>query len=244
VAPRSTDSAAAVEKRLKELARPAHAAVLQRFFKTGPGEYGAGDRFLGLKVPALRLLAREYESLPRRELTMLLRSPWHEARLLALLIMVRQFAAGGPRERKALYRLYLRNTKHINNWDLVDLSAPQIVGAYLEDRDRTILRRLAESPSLWERRNASLRTLDYIRQGEFRDALGVARILIDDCHDLIHKAVRWMLREIGKRDRKVEEEFLARYAARMPRTALRYAIEHFPESRRRRYLAAKRIAAG
>jgi 3-methyladenine DNA glycosylase AlkD len=223
-------------RRLRKLADPTRAQVLKRFFKTGPGQYGEGDRFLGLTLPALRQLAREHRTLPRRELTTLLKSPWHEARTLALMIMLAQYRRAGMRDREALHRLYLRHTRYVNNWDLVDLSAEHLVGAHLQDGDRKLVYRLAASRLLWERRIAMLSTFHYIKQGDFRDALAVAVLLLDDRHDLIHKAVGWMLREIGKRDQQAEEQFLDRYATRMPRTALRYAIERFPEARRQEYL--------
>lgn len=225
----------AIHRELKRRSDPARAAALQRFFKTAAGEYGAGDRFLGLTVPAVRAVAANYGWLPLRDVEALLQSPWHEARLLALLILVQQYART-PKARGTIYRLYLRNTHRVNNWDLVDLSAGQIVGAHLAERDRAILHRLARSRSLWERRIAIIATGNYIRRGQFSPTLRIARLLLDDPHDLIHKAVGWMLREVGKRDRAVEEAFLRRYAHRMPRTMLRYAIERFPERLRRRYL--------
>jgi len=215
-----------------------HAAALQRFFKTAPGEYGAGDRFLGIRLPVLHRLAHDYQQLPRREVSALLGSPWHEERLLALLILVRQYARGDTRTRNAIFRLYLRHTARINNWDLVDCSAAQIVGAHLQEGDRRVLRELARSKLVWRRRIAVIATGHYIRRGEFRDTLTIARMLLDDHHDLVHKAVGWMLREVGKRDRPTEEAFLRRHARRMPRTMLRYAIERFPEKVRQAYLAA------
>ena len=235
----TSPSVAAIHRRAKSLGKPARAAVNQWYFKTGPGQYAEGDRFLGLDVPTLRSLAREYQSLSVRGATALLKSPWHEERLLALLILVRQYAAGTPAERTVIHRLYLRRTKHINNWDLVDLSAAQIVGAHLGAGKRTLLVRLAGSADLWERRIAMLATYHYIKRGEFRDALRIAELLVNDAHDLIHKAVGWMLREIGKRDRAAEEAFLHVHAPHMPRTMLRYAIERFPETLRRRYLKAR-----
>jgi len=233
--PRSPAIYEAIHRELRRRSDPARAAALQRFFKTAAGEYGAGDRFLGLTVPAVRAVAAHYESLPLRDVEALLQSPWHEARLLALLILVRQYARMSN-ARGAIYRLYLRNTHRVNNWDLVDLSAGQIVGAHLAERDRATLHLLARSRSLWERRIAIIATGIYIRRGEFGPTLRIARLLLEDPHDLIHKAVGWMLREVGKRDREAEEAFLRRYAHRMPRTMLRYAIERFPERLRRRYL--------
>jgi 3-methyladenine DNA glycosylase AlkD len=228
---------ASVRRDLKKVARPERAKSNSWFFKTGPGDYGAGDRFLGVTVPQLRVLAREYRDMPLKYVVKLLQSRWHEERLLALLIMVGQYARANASTRKTIHQLYLRNTKSINNWDLVDSSAAQIVGAHLEQRDRRLLRRLARSNSMWERRIAMIATYHYIRQKDFKDALTVAGLLRRDEHDLIHKAVGWMLREIGKRDRRTEERFLKKHAARMPRTMLRYATEKFPPPLRRRYLS-------
>jgi 3-methyladenine DNA glycosylase AlkD len=226
-----------VHRALKAVANPARAAVNRGYFKTGPGQYGAGDRFLGVAVPDLRRIAREFETLPRADLLRLLQSPWHEKRLLALLILVRQYGAGDRAARDGLFALYLANTRYINNWDLVDLSAGDVVGAHLRDGGRSLLARLAKSDNLWERRIAIIATYHYIRRGDCTDALKIARLLLTDSHDLIHKAVGWMLREVGKRDRVVAERFLRRHASRMPRTMLRYAIERFPGPLRRRYLA-------
>lgn len=227
----------AIRRDIRKVASPERAKIHKWFFKTGPGEYGEGDRFLGVTVPALRKLAREYQDLPAKDIITILKSPWHEERLLALLILVRQHARGDEPTRRLIHRLYLRNTRSINNWDLVDLSAAQIIGSHLERGDRGVLRRLARSRSLWERRIAMIATYHFIRQRDFKDALAIAGLLLDDTHDLIHKAVGWMLREVGKRSRDVEERFLKKHAARMPRTMLRYAIERFPEPQRRRYLA-------
>jgi 3-methyladenine DNA glycosylase AlkD len=229
---------ASIHREMKGLANPARAAAVGRFFKTAPGQYGAGDRFLGIGVPELRRRSVKYEALSLRELSALLGSPWHEERLLALLILVRQYSKAEPARREAIYRLYMSRTAGINNWDLVDCSAEHIVGAHLREGNRARLLRLAKSKVLWERRIAIIATFHYVKRGEFDDTLRVARLLLDDPHDLIHKAVGWMLREVGKRDRAVEEQFLRRHAKRMPRTMLRYAIEHFPQPLRRRYLAA------
>lgn len=221
---------------LRGMADAAIAEHSQRFFKTAPGQYGQGDTFLGIRMPALRSLVREYEDMSRREVVILLRSAYHEERLFALLIWVRQFTRGDAAQREAIYSLYLKNTRTINSWDLVDLSAPNIVGAHLLDKDKRILYTLAASPVLWERRIAILATLHFIRQDEFDDALAIAELLRDDRKDLMHKAVGWMLREIGKRDLKTEIAFLDRHAAKMPRTMLRYAIEKFPAPRRQHYM--------
>ena len=227
-------------RRLRALGSPERGAFAERYFKTGPGEYAEGDRFLGLRAKDMHALAREFEALPLGEVAALLRSKWHEARLLALLVLVRQYPRATEDAREAIVRLYLANTARINNWDLVDCSAAAIVGAHLERGDRRLLRRLARSPLVWERRIAIIATYHYVRQDDFEDTLEVAALLLDDDHDLIHKAAGWMLREVGKRDRKAEEAFLGRHAARMPRTMLRYAIERFPEPLRQRYLRAGR----
>ena len=231
-------TARTVHRELHDLANPRYAEAASRYFKTAPGQYGAGDRFLGIRVPALRKLATKYQALSLHEVSALLASPWHEERLLALLILVRQYSRAEAPRRKAIYDLYLRRRAHVDNWDLVDCSAARILGAQLRDGSRTPLLRLARSRHLWERRMAIIATFDYIERGEFDDALRVARLLLDDPHDLIHKAVGWMLREVGKRSRSTEEAFLQRHAKKMPRTMLRYAIERFPERLRRRYLAA------
>jgi 3-methyladenine DNA glycosylase AlkD len=224
---------------MRALADAGRAEVLQRFFKTAPGEYAAGDRFLGLTVPTVRRLAAEYGDLSLREVTRLLQSPWHEERLLALLLLVRQYRRGDTARRASIYRCYLRHRARINNWDLVDVSAEHIVGAHLRQMDRRVLRQLAASRVVWDRRIAILSTFHYIKAGEYQETLALARLLINDTHDLMHKAVGWMLREVGKRNLRVEERFLDTYAARMPRTMLRYAIERFPERTRRRYLARR-----
>lgn len=221
---------------LRAQAHPNQALLLQRFFKTGPGDYGEGDRFLGIKVPPLRLLARQFSGLDLPPILRLLRRPEHEARLLALFLLVQRFAHASPRDRQTLYRLYLAHTAWINNWDLVDASAPSIVGGYLAGRSPAPLWRLARSTSLWERRIAIVSTFFEIRQNRFDRPLRVSELLLSDPHDLIHKAVGWMLREVGKRDLPTEEGFLAEHYRAMPRTMLRYAIERFPESHRRAYL--------
>jgi 3-methyladenine DNA glycosylase AlkD len=223
---------------LEAFADDEHARILQRFFKTGPGEYGEGDKFLGLRVPQVRKVAREFRALPLTEVAALLESEWHEVRLLALLILVDQYRRGDAKARDAIYRLYLANTSRINNWDLVDTSAPYIVGAQLATRGRAPLRRLAHSRSLWERRIAILSTFHFIQNGDFDDALAIVTMLLGDRHDLIHKAAGWALREVGKRDRAVLRAFLDEHAHEMPRTMLRYAIEHFDPRLRAKYLAA------
>lgn len=225
-----------IEDELHRLADPEVAEFLGRYFKTGPGEYGEGDRFLGIRVPALRKLARRCQSLALPGCRALLVSPYHEARLLALLILVRAYDRGDDDEREAIYRLYLDHLAYVNNWDLVDTSAEHIVGRHLRERDKSILHDLARSSSVWERRIAIMATFGYVKAGSFDETLRVADILLSDPHDLIHKAVGWMLREVGKRDRAVAEAFLCPRYRRMPRTMLRYAIEKYPEELRRQYL--------
>jgi 3-methyladenine DNA glycosylase AlkD len=217
---------------MRAVADPARAEVNRRFFKTGPGQYGEGDLFLGVTVPDTRKLVREFAAMPIAEAEELLRSPVHEERLLALLILVRKYQRGDAAERKEIFQLYLRNTARVNNWDLVDLSAEHIVGGQLFGRSTALLDRLAKSRSLWERRIAMLATFHFIRRGEFEPTLRIAKRLLGDEHDLIHKAVGWMLREVGNRDLETEERFLRQHAATMPRTMLRYAIEKFPEAKR------------
>lgn len=221
---------------MARLGDPARAIGALRFFKTAPGQYGEGDKFLGIRVPVIRQMASKHRDLPLAEVFALLKSPWHEERQLALFILVRRYAKGDSAERERIYARYLKSTKLINNWDLVDCSAEHIVGPHLPKGDRALLATLAASKSLWERRIAMLSTFHYIKRRDFDDALRIAKILLNDSHDLIHKAVGWMLREIGNRDRTVEEAFLNKHAAKMPRTMLRYAIEKFPERLRRQYL--------
>lgn len=228
-----------IRRRLEELADKEKAQVLQRFFKTGPGEYGEGDVFLGIKVPELRKLAKEYEGIALKEAKQLLRSSIHEQRLLALLILIRKFSKGDVGARKRIYELYLRNTQYINNWDLVDVSAEHVVGAYLMERNKEQLYRLAKSASLWERRISILSTFHYVKHNEFSETLKISKMLLSDEEDLIHKAVGWMLREVGKRHLPTEEKFLRAHYKIMPRTMLRYAIERFPEPKRQRYLKGK-----
>lgn len=229
-------------RHLRQLANPEHARIAEWFFKTGPGEYGEGDRFLGIRVPVLRKVVPAAAELPLPQVQKLLGSPWHEARLLALLILVRQYAMGNDTTRAAIYRLYLASTARINNWDLVDSSAPQIVGRHLHGRGRTTLARLARSRSLWERRIAMLATFWSIGRNDHDDAIAIATMLLGDREDLIHKAVGWMLREVSKRDRARLIAFLDAHAATMPRTMLRYAIEKLPATRRAAFLRRKKTA--
>ncbi|MDH5178944.1 MAG: DNA alkylation repair protein [Gammaproteobacteria bacterium] len=232
-------SVSAAIDRLKELADPVTAKQQARYFKTGPGEYGEGDVFIGVRVPALRSLARQLSGLSVSEMVELLQSDIHEQRLLALLLLVQRYRCGSEAEQKKIFTAYLSNTRYINNWDLVDVSAEKIVGAWLYERDRSVLDKLAASRDLWRRRISIMATLYFIRQGEFRPTLKLARVLLGDQHDLIHKAVGWMLREVGNRDQEVAEVFLRRHYRVMPRTMLRYAIEKFPPALRKKYLAGQ-----
>jgi len=226
----------AIQSKLAALADDQRAGIQMRFFKTGPGEYGEGDRFIGVRVPELRRLSRLYRELDLRAVESLLHSNIHEERHLALFIMVLQFQKGDSRRRRRIYDLYLASLKFINNWDLVDCSAEHIVGGWLETRKKNRLDALARSADLWHRRVAMLATFHYIKKGHFDDALRLAEQLLADSHDLIHKAVGWMLREIGKRDLVIEEAFLKKHYQAMPRTMLRYAIEKIPEAKRQAYL--------
>ena len=225
-----------VRDRLRELVSPEAAAMAARFFKTGPGQYGEGDIFLGLRAAEMHRLAKEFQTLALEELRVLLQSEIHEDRLLALLIMVRRVLRAEEATRKAVYDLYLASTRHVNNWDLVDASAREIVGGYLADKSREPLDRLARSSSLWERRISIVATHYFIRQNDLADTIRIAERLLADHEDLIHKAVGWMLREVGKKHQPTLESFLKRHGKVMPRTALRYAIERFPTDLRRAYL--------
>ena len=228
-----------IRKRLRKLGNKERAEVSRRYFKTGPGEYGEGDIFLGIRVPELRKLAKTYRHLTLKDTTKLLQSPIHEERLLALLILIHIFSAGDESMKKEIFDLYLKNTRYVNNWDLVDTSAQHVVGAYLVYKSKKVLYDLAKSEDLWERRIAIMSTFHFIRQEEFSQTLKIAEILITDGEDLIHKAVGWMLREVGKRNLQVEEQFLKYHYKKMPRTMLRYAIERFPERKRQSYLKGK-----
>jgi 3-methyladenine DNA glycosylase AlkD len=225
-----------IHAKLQKLADPQRAQVLRRFFKTGPGEYGEGDVFLGIRVPETRKLARQYQALSLPDAVCLLQSSIHEARLLAILILVREYLHGDAFLQEQIYHLYLQHTGLINSWDLVDLSAEHIIGRHLKHASKVPLHILAASNLIWERRIAIMATFHYIKEGEFSQTLKIAGMLLRDPEDLIHKAVGWMLREIGKRDRTAEEGFLKHNYKSMPRTMLRYAIEKFPEDLRQRYL--------
>jgi len=208
----------------------------QRYFKTAPGEYGHGDKFLGIRVPVIRKAVKRYADTALPVSTRLLKSEYHEIRLFALLLYVLQFSGSDEKQQQTIYELYLNHTRYINNWDLVDSSAHKIVGAYLENRDRAVLYKLSASASLWERRIAIIATAHFISNGQFDDTLEISRQLLDDREDLIHKAVGWMLREVGKRDKRAEISFLEKHYRKMPRTMLRYAIEKFSEEERLRFL--------
>lgn len=229
-------SIAALRKEIKSVSNPEKAKFLQRFFKTGKGEYAEGDIFLGIVVPVQRQIAKKYKTLSFDDLQRLITSKYHEERLIALLILVERFKKADEKEKEEIVKFYLDNRKGINNWDLVDLSAPKILGEHLLDKDRNILYNFAKSNDLWEKRIAVLSTFTLIKNNDFNDAQKIYEVLITDKHDLIHKAVGWMLRELGKIDIKTEEEFLKKYYTTMPRTMLRYAIEIFPEKKRAAYL--------
>jgi 3-methyladenine DNA glycosylase AlkD len=221
---------------MQQLADPKKAIILARFFKTGKGEYGEGDSFLGITVPEQRKIAKKYSLLPLKELQKLLSGKIHEYRLTALLILVIKYSKADINGREDIFNFYLNNARRINNWDLVDLSADKILGAHLLERDKSILFKMAISQNVWERRIAIMATFHFIKKNQFRDTLALAEILLHDRHDLIHKAVGWMLRETGKRDQETEERFLLKYYTEMPRTMLRYAIEKFDEKKRKFYL--------
>lgn len=225
-----------LKSELRKYSNKEKAKILQRFFKTGPGEYAEGDVFIGVTVPVLRTLSKRYYGIDFFEALALLKSDIHEERLLALLIFIIKYRKSDLVGKESIYKAYLSHTKYINNWDLVDVTAKHIVGAFLSDRDKRPLYALAVSDSLWERRIAILSTFYYIERRDFKDALKISRLLLGDKHDLIHKAVGWMLREVGKRDLTLEEEFLKEHHMVMPRTMLRYAIERFPNSKRLKYL--------
>jgi len=221
---------------LQVLKDPKKAADSVRFYQTDKGGYGEGDQFLGIVVPKQRKISRKYKDLSLPELQELLDSQFHECRSVALMILVLQYRKGNPEKHQQIVDLYLKNSKKIDNWDLVDMSAPYILGDWFLDRDRNILYEYAKSENLWQKRIAMLSTYGFIRKNQYEDTIKIAEILLNDKHDLIHKAVGWMLREVGKRDQAEEEKFLKKYYREMPRTMLRYAIEKFPESIRQKYL--------
>lgn len=227
-----------IKLELKKSSDPKNAEKCLRFFKTGKGEYGEGDKFIGVIVPEQRKIAKKYIDTPLKDLQELLNSEIHEYRQISLMILVYKFQnkKTTEEEKEKIYKLYLKNTKNINNWDLVDISAHHIVGKYLLDKDREILYKLAKSKNLWEKRIAIISTFAFIRTNEFEDTLKISEMLLNDNHDLMHKAVGWMLREVGNRNLKTEEDFLRKYYKKMPRTMLRYAIEKFEETKRQKYL--------
>ena len=225
-----------VRRELKKLADPTKAQVMQRFFKTGPGQYSEGDVFIGVAVPDSKEIAKKFGDLALVEIKELLYSGVHEERIVALLILVKRYGRALAGEKEEIFEFYLSNSSRINNWDLVDLSAPSILGAHLLDSERKRLYSLAKSDNMWERRMAIVATLHFIRKNDFSDTFKIAEMLLHDSHDLIHKATGWMLREVGKKDPVAEEAFVAKHCQSMPRTMLRYAIEKFPASKKRRYM--------
>lgn len=225
-----------IRKVISKQKNPKQALVLQRFFKTGKGDYGEGDVFYGIKVPEQRVIAKQFKDLLFKDLKELINSKVHEERLIAAFILVDQYKRGDEKKKKTVFDFYLKNRKGINNWDLVDLSAPKIVGAYLIDKEKDLLYKFANSKDLWEKRISIISTQAFLREHFYEDTLNISEILINDRHDLIHKAVGWMLREVGNRDMQTEEEFLMQHYKTMPRTMLRYAIEKFPEQKRKAYL--------
>lgn len=233
-------TAAEAQQALRKVARPDRVESTKRFFKAYPGGYSEGDHFLSCSVPATRLVAKDFYAMPLSEFSKLTSSKWHDDRLLALIILVRQYRKGSEAERKAVYDFYIAHLQHVNNWDLVDGSAGYIVGDYLFERPRDVLFTLAEDENVWRRRVAIISTFDFIMKGDPSTTILIAEVLLHDSHDLIQKAVGWMLREIGKRvDRKVLLDFLDRHAHEMPRTTLRYSIEHLPPDQRAHYMALK-----
>ena len=233
------ETATEIRACLRSLADPSIAEHSQRFFKTGKGEYGEGDRFLGIRVPVIRKQVRKHRALSTDETMLLLKSPFHEERLFAVLMLVDKFAQADEPARKEIYDLYLANSSYVNNWDLVDSSASQIVGQFLYDKDRQQLSVLAQSDNIWHRRIAIMATFHFIRQNDFTDTLRLATLLLEDKEDLIHKAVGWMLREVGKRDMSVAEVFLRKHYKKMERTMLRYAIEKFDSDKSVSYLQGR-----
>ncbi len=225
-----------IKKDLAEKANPEKAETLQRYFKTEPGGYGEGDIFLGISVPETRKVAKKYYDISLYDIQRLLSSKIHEERAAAIHILVEKFEKGSGETKKKIFKTYLDNSRNINGWDLVDMSADKIVGSYLSDKQRLVLYKLAKSKILWERRIAVIATFHFIKNNDFKDAIKIFEILLNDNHDLIHKAVGWMLREIGKRDPQTEEMFLEKHYKKMPRVTMRYAIEKFPEKKRKKWL--------
>ncbi len=228
-----------LKQELQDSANSEQAKILQRFFKTGKGDYGEGDVFLGLMAPKMRELAKKHKELNLDDIKELLKSEYNEARWIALLILINKYKKSSLEEKQIIFDFYLYNTDGINNWNLVDISAPNIVGNWLLDKNKSILYELAKSENLWEKRIAIISTFAFIRENQFEDTFKIAEILLGDKHDLIHKAVGWMLREVGKRNQEILEEFLGKHYKDIPRTTLRYAIERFEEEKRKRFLTRK-----
>ncbi|WP_367898568.1 DNA alkylation repair protein [Leptospira sp. WS58.C1] len=221
---------------VRNIADPKAVEILSRFFKTGKGEYGEGDLFLGVKVPPLRKISKSYKGLPLPELQKIVKSKYHEERLLGFFILCEKFQKTRTDKREQLHLFYLKNLKYVNNWDIVDLSSRDLIGDYLIDKKRDLLYKLVKSNNIWERRIAIISTFAFIRKGDFKDTLKISELLLSDKEDLIHKAVGWMLREVGNRSLKSETDFLDKHAHKMPRTMLRYAIEKFPDKLRLKYM--------
>jgi len=217
-------------------ANPERAKFVQIFFKTGPGQYAEGDIFLGISVPECRAIAKQFSDLPLSDINKLLKSKYHEERLIALLLLINNYQISDSQKQKTIVELYLKSTKYINNWDLVDLSAAKILGQYLQNKKRKILYQLTKSKQLWEQRIAIVATYHFIKQNDHKDTLKISTILLNHKHDLMHKAVGWMLREVGKQDLPSLQKFLKTHYKIMPRTMLRYSIEKFPKSIRQKYL--------
>ncbi|MCH7722016.1 MAG: DNA alkylation repair protein [Bacteroidetes bacterium] len=225
-----------LRKVIRDSANEKHAKTMQWFFKTGKGEYGEGDKFVGIKVPVQRQIAKKFLDLENEDLKILLKSKIHEEKLIALLILVDNYQKANDKGKEKVYKFYLRNSNKINNWDLVDLSAPKIMGEHLLKNDKQILFKFARSKNLWKRRIAVISTYTFIKNKQFKTTLQISDILLNDDHDLIQKAVGWMLREVGKQDLKTLENFLKPRYNKMPRTMLRYSIEKFPGKKRKKYL--------
>jgi 3-methyladenine DNA glycosylase AlkD len=221
---------------LKAVSNPQIAEGSRRFFKTGKGDYGEGDKFLGIRVPILHKIAKEYAHISLTEILALLKSPFHEIRLVSLFILTLKYEKSDQNDKEKIVNVYLGHTAYINNWDLVDTSAHKILGDYLFDKKKDLLYRLARSKLLWERRIAIIATFKFIKNGSYHDTIKLSEILVNDKEDLLQKAVGWMLREVGKKDLNLEMNFLNKYSERMPRTMLRYAVEKFPEHLRQKYL--------
>jgi len=228
-----------LKKTISANANKDHAKTMQWFFKTGKGEYGEGDKFVGIKVPAQRKIAKQFSKLNLEDLQILLNSKIHEERLISLLILVGKYDKADEKEKESIYAFYKKNSRKINNWDLVDLSAPKIIGTHLLNRDKKILYKYAHSNNLWQKRISIISTYSFIKNHDFKTTLEIADVLLNDDHDLIHKAVGWMLREVGKQDMNTLENFLKTRYNKMPRTMLRYSIEKFPEKKRKKYLIGK-----